>query len=75
MVFIELSRQGDLIIADCHKGTKNGEYFQLIIDSVSKECISSPEEKDIDVSIAYSRIYHLLKEGKPLPKETSAEWG
>lgn len=42
MVFIELSRQGDLIIADCHKGTKNGEYFQLIIDSVIKECISKP---------------------------------
>lgn len=68
-------RQGDLIIADCHKGTKNGEYFQLIIDSVSKECISSPEKKDIDVSAAYSRIYHLLKESGILPKETSAEWG
>lgn len=45
MVFITLTQQDGLIIADCHKGTKNGEYFQLVIDSVSKECISSPEKK------------------------------
>ena len=75
MINIEITQQDGLIIANCRKATKNGEYFQLIIDSVSKECISSPEEKNIDVSVAYSRIYHLLKDGKPLPKEISAEWG
>lgn len=75
MIYIEITQQDGLIIADCHKATKNGEYFQLIIDSVSKKCISSPKKKDIDVSAACSRIYHLLKDEKPLPKEISAEWG
>lgn len=75
MVFIELTQKENLIIADCHKGTEDGEYFQLVIDSISKECISAPEKKDIDVSATYSCIYNLLKEGNPLPKKTVSAWG
>lgn len=75
MVYIDIIQDGFLIILNCHKGTEDGEYFQLIIDSRSKKVIKKPENPDIDASIAYSHVYTLLKSGTPLPKKTVAAWG
>lgn len=75
MVYISIIEDGRLIILNCNKGSKDGEYFQLIIDSKTKEVVNRPDNPDIDVSAAYSHIYMMLKSGEPLPKETVAAWG
>jgi hypothetical protein len=75
MVFISILQNGTYIILNCHKGGKNGEFFRIVIDSTTKEVIEKPENPDIDVSVAYSHVYMLLKSGEPLPEETVAAWG
>lgn len=75
MVYISIVDDGLFITLNCHKGTKDGEFFQLVIDSNTKKVIKRPTNPDIDVSTAYSHIYMLMKSGKPLPKETVAAWG
>lgn len=75
MVFIYIKENDKLIILDCHKGSKEGDYFQLVIDVNTKRVVKRPYICDIDVSVAYSHIYSLLKNGKALPKETVAAWG
>ena len=75
MVYIEIFQNGSLITLNCHKGSESGEFFQLVIDAVTKKVIKRPVEPDIDASIAYSHIYGLLKSGEPLPERTVAAWG
>lgn len=75
MVYIEVIDNGLSIILNCHKKTKDGDFFQLVIDAITYEVIEKPQDYDIDVSIAYAHIYGLLKEGKPLPNNTVACWG
>lgn len=75
MVYISIIEDGLFITLNCHKGTKDGEFFQLIIDPKSKKVIKRPSKPDMDASIAYSHVYMLLKSGEPLPKETVAAWG
>lgn len=75
MVYISIIQEGTNIILNCHKGSKNGDYFKLVIDINSKKIIEKPSNYDIDASIAYSHIYMLLKSGEPLPRETVAAWG
>lgn len=75
MVYITIIEDDLYVILNCHKGSVDGEYFQLIIDSRTREVIKKPDKPDIDVSAAYSHIYNLLKAGKELPRETIAAWG
>ena len=75
MVYINISQNNDSIILDCHKNSKNGDFFQLIIDKKTKELIQKPSEPDIDASTAYSHVYFMLKNGETLPQETVAAWG
>lgn len=75
MVYIEIFQNGSLITLNCHKSDENGEFFQLVIDAITKEVIKRPSEPDIDASIAYSHVYGLLKSGEPLPERTVAAWG
>lgn len=75
MVFITIIQEGNLITLNCHKGSKDGEFFQLVVDATTRELIKRPENPDMDASTAYSCIYQLLKSGEPLPKETVAAWG
>lgn len=74
MVYISI-KDDNPIILDCHKNTEDGEYFQLVIDRDTYEIIEKPEVADINVSAAYSRVFNLLVNNKPLPKKTVAEWG
>lgn len=75
MVFISLTEDETKVILDCHKHSKDGDYFRLVIDKKTCGLIEKPEMPDMDASAAYSHIYSLIKEGKKLPKETVAEWG
>jgi hypothetical protein len=75
MVYINIIEDESTITLNCHKGSKEGEFFQLVIDPQTREVIKRPEKTDIDASTAYSHVYMLLKAGKPLPKETVAAWG
>lgn len=75
MVYIDITQTDFFITLNCHKGSENGEFFQLIIDPYSKKVIKKPENPDIDASIAYSHVYMLLRSGEPLPKKTVAAWG
>ena len=75
MVYIEVIQNKDKIILNCNKGSKDGEFFRLIIDPVSKRVIERPEHPDIDASVAYSRIYKMMESGEKLPSETVAAWG
>lgn len=74
MVLIQVISE-DPIILNCYKNNKVEGFFQLTIDPESYEIINKPEGHDIDVSIAYSRIFHYLINGEKLPEETTAEWG
>lgn len=74
MVYIEIEEKESTVICNCHIGTKNRKQFRMIIDKKTKEFIEKPEYS-INVSAAYSCIFHLLDSGKPLPKRTVAEWG
>lgn len=75
MVYITIVDNGSTITLNCHKGTKDGEFFQLVIDPITKKLIKRPLNPDIDASTAYSHVYNLMKSGEPLPKETVAAWG
>lgn len=75
MIYISIIQDGLFITLNCHKGTKDGEFFQLVIDPRTKKVLKKPSEPDIDVSTAYSHVYALLKSGEPLPSETVAAWG
>ena len=75
MIYIDVLQDGLLITLNCHKGSKDGEFFQLIIDSRTKRVIKRPPNPDIDASTAYSHIYSMLREGKQLPTQTVASWG
>lgn len=75
MVFITIIEDGNLITLNCHRGSKDGEFFQLVVDATTRDLVKKPAEPDMDASIAYSCIYQLLKSGSPLPKETVAAWG
>ncbi len=74
MVFINVIKQNPIVL-ECHKNTVDGDTFRLVIDPKTKEILEKPENSDIDVSIAYSRIFGYLLNNEPLPSETVAEWG
>lgn len=74
MVYVSISEDEKNVILDCHKSRPDGDYFQLVIDKATRELVNHPAP-DIDKSAAYSCVWNLLREGKPLPKETVAEWG
>lgn len=74
MVFINISEKNNLITLDCHKNTRDGEYFQLVIDKTTEELVGNPSP-DIDKSAAYSCVLNMLETGEPLPQETVSEWG
>lgn len=75
MIYISIVEDGAFVVLNCHKGSKDGEFFQLIIDAKTKEVVQRPSNPDIDASTAYSHVYALMKSGNPLPKETVAAWG
>ena len=75
MVYIVITEKPTAVILDCHKDSKNGEYFRLVIDKTTLELIEKPEKSDINVSAAYSCILKYLKSGNFLPKEEVAAWG
>ncbi len=75
MIYIDILQDGLFITLNCHKGSKNGDFFQLVIDPRTKKVIKKPKNPDIDASTAYAHIYALLREGKPLPSQTVASWG
>lgn len=37
MVYITIVDNGSTITLNCHKGTKDGEFFQLVIDPITKK--------------------------------------
>lgn len=75
MVYIDIVQNGSFIILNCHRGSEDGEYFQLVIDAQTREVIKRPVESDIDASAAYSHIYAMLCSGEELPLHTVAAWG
>lgn len=75
MVFIDVMQDGHFVTLNCHKGSENGEFFQLVIDSRTRQVVKKPENPDIDASTAYSHIYSMLKNGEELPAHTVAAWG
>ena len=75
MVYIDVIQDGPVITLNCHKRTEDGEFFQLVIDALSRKVLQKPENPDIDVSAAYSHIYMMLRSGEPLPDKTVAAWG
>jgi hypothetical protein len=75
MVFIDIKQDGYLITLSCHKGSEDGEFFQLVIDARTREVIKRPEKSDIDASAAYSCVWSMLENGEELPAHAVAEWG
>jgi hypothetical protein len=75
MVYITTEINNNLIILHCHKGSKDGAYFKLVVDKTTKEVLEKPEQPDIDASTAYSRIYNILTNHEPIPDEMVACWG
>ena len=75
MVYIDIVQDGPFITLNCHKGSEKGEFFQLVIDANTKKVLKKPSEPDIDASAAYSHVYSMLRDGKPLPAHTVASWG
>ena len=75
MVFITILVEGNIITLNCHKGSKDGEFFQLVVDASTMDIIKKPSKSDIDASVTYSHICGLIESGAPLPKETVAAWG
>lgn len=75
MVYIDIFQDDLFITLNCYKGSKNGEFFQLVIDARTKKVIRKPTEPDIDASTAYSHIYAMLRDGEKLPSHTVASWG
>lgn len=75
MIFIDILQDELFITLNCHKGSEQGEFFRLIIDAKTRKVIERPNKPDIDASTAYSHIYSIMKNGKPLPAHTVAAWG
>jgi hypothetical protein len=75
MVFITILEEGNIITLNCHKGSKDGEFFQLVVDASTMDIIKKPSKPDIDASVTYSHICDLIESGAPLPKESVAAWG
>lgn len=75
MVYIDIIQDEGLITLNCHKGSEQGDFFQLVVDSNTKRVVEKPSEPDIDASTAYSHIYAMLTNGEPLPNHTVASWG
>ena len=75
MVFIDIVQDELFIILNCHKGSKEGEFFQLVIDARTLKVIEKPAEPDIDVSTASSHVYAMMRNGINLPAHTVASWG
>ena len=75
MIYIDIISDGQFITLNCHKGSMDGEFFQLVIDAQTKEVVKRPDKPDIDVSTAYAHIYAMLREGIELPSHTVASWG
>jgi hypothetical protein len=75
MVYIDIIQDGLFVTLNCHKGSKDGEFFQLVIDTKTKEVVKRPNEPDIDASTAYSHVYAMLTNGVKLPSHTVACWG
>mgnify|MGYP004532703381 CR=1 FL=1 len=75
MIYISISQNETSIILDCHKKTKDGAYFRLVIERMTRRVIERPDNLDADVSAAYAHVYRLLKNNEPLPAETVAAWG
>ena len=44
MIYISIIQDGLFITLNCHKGTKDGEFFQLIIDPRTKKVLKKPSE-------------------------------
>ena len=70
MVYIKIREQDGIIILDCHKNSRDGEYFKLTLDKKTKKVIERPEHSDTDVSTTYNHICSLLDKKEPLPKES-----
>ena len=75
MVFIDIIQDELFVTLTCHKGSEQGEFFQLVIDKRTKKVIKKPSEPDIDASTAYSHIYAMMRDGVQLPSHTVASWG
>ncbi len=75
MIYINISKNGNLITLDCHKGSENGEAFTIIIDAETKEIIDRSHVSDIDASVAFGHVYSMLLNNKSLPEKTVAAWG
>jgi hypothetical protein len=63
MVFMDIVQDGLFITLNCHKGSKDGEFFRLVIDAETKQVVERPDKPDIDASAAYSHIYSMMKSG------------
>ena len=74
MVYINVASLNPIVL-NCHKNSIDGEAFRLVIDPETKEVLEQPKDSDIDVSIAYSRVFGYLLNNKPLPTSMVAEWG
>ena len=75
MVFIDIIQDELFITLNCHKGSEQGEFFQLVIDARTKKVIKKPPNPDIDATIAYSHIYAMMRNEIKLPSHTVAAWG
>lgn len=75
MILIDIVQDEFFITLNCHKGSKQGEFFQLVIDAKTKDVIKRPENPDIDATTAYSHVYAMLQNGTKLPEHTVAAWG
>ena len=75
MVFIDIIQDELFVTLNCHKGSEQGEFFQLVIDIRTKKVVKKPAEYDIDASTAYSHIYAMMRDGVQLPSHTVASWG
>ena len=51
MVYIDVIQDGTVITLNCHKRTEDGEFFQLVIDALSRKVLQKPENPDIDVAV------------------------
>ena len=75
MVYIDIVQDGLLITLNCHKGSEKGEFFFFFFNANTKKVLKKPSEPDIDASTAYSHVYSMMRDGKPLPAHTVASWG
>ena len=60
MIYISIDNDDQFITLNCHKGSKDGEFFQLVIDANTMKVVKRPPNPDIDATTAYSHVYILL---------------